>query len=200
MINEVFFIKIKKSTEKKIEILLDIAKAEMLEKGISNFSFDKVISSTSLSKATVYKIFINKDGFIKAVISSTLEDIIPPFKELLNKYKSLSDALNDLENINFDAKAWIEQYRIEDLMAHKEYTEFINNFYYKHFGHLIMNKIKEFQDDGDIRNDIEPIYIFEFITSVTKGMGIMLKDKDYKKVVNNYIKLIKSSLTNTREL
>jgi hypothetical protein len=65
---------------------------------------------------------------------------------------------------------------------------------------MIIDKIIEFQDDGEIRNDIEPIYIFEFITSVTKGMGIMLKDKDYKKVVNNYIKLIKSSLTNTREL
>lgn len=170
----------------------------MLEKGISDFSLDKVISSTSLSKATVYKIFENKDGFIKAVIRSTLEDMIPPFKELLNKYNSLSEALDDLEKINFDAKTYIEQYPIEDLMEHKEYTSFINNFYYVHFGHMIMKKIKEFQDAGEIRKDIEPIYIFEFITSITKGMGIMLKDKNYDEVVNNYSKLIKSALSKNK--
>lgn len=170
----------------------------MLEKGISNFSFDKVISSTSLSKATVYKIFKNKDGFIKAVISSTLEEMIPPFKKLLNKYNSLSDALNDLEKINIDVKTFIEQYPIEDLIEHKEYTSFINNFYYIHFGHMIIDKIIEFQENNEIRNDIEPIYIFEFITSITKGMGIMLKDKNYSEVVNNYSKLIKSALSKNK--
>lgn len=184
----------KKTTEKRVEKLINISKAELLEKGISGFSFDKAISSTSLSKATVYKLFINKEGFIKAVIKSALEDMIPPFKKLLDKYKSLSDVLDDLEKINFDVKSIIKQYPIEDLIDHKEYTFYINKFYYEYFGKIIIDKIKEFQNSGEIRNDINAIYIFEFITSVTKGMGNMLIDKNFKDVVNNYNKLIMNAI------
>lgn len=193
-------INIKKSTEKRVEKLINISKAELLEKGISGFSFEKAIASTSLSKATVYKIFENKEGFIKSVIKSALDDMIPPFKELLKKYNSLSNALSDLEKINFDAKSIIEQYPIEDLIDHKEYTSFINEYYYTHFGNIIIGKIKELQMNKEIREDIDAIYIFEFVTSITKGMGNMLIDKDFKDVVNNYSKLIKSALTRKGEL
>jgi len=119
---------------------------------------------------------------------------------LNDKYNSLSEVLDDLEKINFDVKSIIKQYPIEDLIDHKEYTSYINKFYYENFGSIIIDKIKEFQATGEIRKDINAHYIFEFITSVTKGMGNLLIDKDFKDVVNNYNKLIKNGLKGKGEI
>ncbi|MDY6895174.1 MAG: hypothetical protein SVO01_07155, partial [Thermotogota bacterium] len=104
------------------------------------------------------------------------------------------EVLDYLSNLNFDVQTLMKEYPIDDLFEHPEITSIINDYYYQRFGKVITDKIAEFQNSGQIRKDIEAKYILEFLTSVTKGMGLMLKDHDFKEVINNYRKLIETAL------
>ncbi len=52
--------KTRKTTSSKIQVLIDIAKVELLNKGISRFNYEKVIKSAGLSKSTVYENMVKR--------------------------------------------------------------------------------------------------------------------------------------------
>jgi len=184
----------KKNTQYKIERLTDLAKGELLNHGITNFNYEKVIYDAKLSKSTVYKKLGKKDEFIIFVIKNLLDDFFIPFKKYVDDFNTFQEVLDYLSNLNFDVQTLMKEYPIDDLFEHPEITSIINDYYYQRFGKVITDKIAEFQNSGQIRKDIEAKYILEFLTSVTKGMGLMLKDHDFKEVINNYRKLIETAL------
>lgn len=188
---------INKTTEKKIELLFEFSKSELFENGITNFNLQKVISYSRLSKSTFYKRFESKNNFIKIIIKNLMDDLITPFINYLDKFDTFEDILKMLSNLNFDIISILNEYPVEDLFKYPEVTKFINQYYYDTFGIIIEKKIKDFQNRKEIRDDISAEYIFEFLTSITKGMGLMLKEKNFKDVVFNYNKLLFSALKMT---
>jgi AcrR family transcriptional regulator len=187
--------KVTRNTQFKIAKLLDLSKAELLNKGLTNFNYEKVISDANLSKSTVYKKFGKKDDFIIVVIQSILDEFYVPFKKYVDDFKSFKEVLDFISHLNFDVKELLKKYPIEDIFQNRRISGIINDYYYQRFGKVIVEKIKEFQSLGEIRNDVQAEYILEFLTSITKGMGLMLKDHDFKEVLNNYTKLIQSALS-----
>ncbi|PNR92859.1 TetR/AcrR family transcriptional regulator [Petrotoga sp. 9PWA.NaAc.5.4] len=185
----------RKNTLHKYTKLIDISKGELLNKGISQFNYERVILFSGLSKTTVYKKFGKKEDFIIFLIKSILDDFYVSFKEYVHKFTSFKEVIDFVSHLNFDIETILKDYPIDDFFQHSEITSYVNNYYYLTFGNVIIDKIKEFQKKGEVRNDIEAKYILEFLTSVTKGMGMMLKDHDSKDVLKNYTKLIESALS-----
>jgi AcrR family transcriptional regulator len=184
----------KKNTRKKINVLFSFSKSEMLKNGVSKYNLEKVIANSKISKSTFYKYFSNKKNFLVLTVDWILEDLIDPFKEYLKNFKTLEDLLNLLSNLNFDLKSILNAFPLEDIFSDTEIRKHLNQYYYKTFGKMIIEKIKELQEKDEIRNDIPAEFVFEFITSLTKGMGKLLIEYDYNEVVRNYYKLIHSAI------
>ena len=184
----------KKNTRKKINVLFSFSKSEMLKNGVSKYNLEKVIANSKISKSTFYKYFSNKKNFLVLTVDWILEDLIDPFKEYLKNFKTLEDLLNLLSNLNFDLKSILNAFPLEDIFSDAEIRKHLNQYYYKTFGKMIIEKIKELQEKDEVRNDIPAEFIFEFITSLTKGMGKLLIEHDYNEVVRNYYKLINSAI------
>jgi len=183
-----------KKTTAKINKLIDLSKVELLNKGISKFNYEKVIKDSGLSKSTVYQKFGKKEDFIIYLIKIILDEWYVPFKKYVENFKSLEEILEYLSNLNFDLDTILREYPIDDFFLSKRISSFINDYFYQTYGKAIIAKIKEFQKLGEVRNDIDARYILEFMISVTKGMVLLLKDRNFKEVVINYRKLIEPAL------
>lgn len=183
-----------KKTSSKINLLIDLAKAELLNKGISRFNYEKVIKSAGLSKSTVYLKFGKKEDFIIYVIQTILDELFIPFKKYVENLKNFDEILKYISNLNFDIESILKEYPIDDFFIHKRISAFINDYFYQTYGKVIVNKIIEFQKQGEVRNDIDAMYILEFLLSVTKGMGFLLNNRNFKDVIINYRKLIEQAL------
>lgn len=186
--------KTRKTTSSKIQVLIDIAKVELLNKGISRFNYEKVIKSAGLSKSTVYEKYGKKEDFIIFLIKSILDELYISFKKYVDELKNFDEILEYISNLNFDIESILKEYPIDDFFTNKRISTFVNNYFYQTYGQVIVNKIIEFQKQNEVRNDIDAIYILEFLISVTKGMGFLLKNRNFKKVVTNYRKLIENAL------
>ncbi|HOK15608.1 MAG TPA: TetR/AcrR family transcriptional regulator [Defluviitoga tunisiensis] len=186
--------KTRKTTSSKIQVLIDIAKVELLNKGISRFNYEKVIKSAGLSKSTVYEKYGKKEDFIIFLIKSILDELYISFKKYVDELKNFDAILEYISNLNFDIESILKEYPIDDFFTNKRISTFVNNYFYQTYGQVIVNKIIEFQKQNEVRNDIDAIYILEFLISVTKGMGFLLKNRNFKEVVTNYRKLIENAL------
>ncbi len=186
--------KTRKTTSSKIQVLIDIAKVELLNKGISRFNYEKVIKSAGLSKSTVYEKYGKKEDFIIFLIKSILDELYISFKKYVDELKNFDEILEYISNLNFDIESILKEYPIDDFFTNKRISTFVNNYFYQTYGQVIVNKIIEFQKQNEVRNDIDAIYILEFLISVTKGMGFLLKNRKFKEVVTNYRKLIENAL------
>ncbi|MGB4458064.1 MAG: TetR/AcrR family transcriptional regulator [Defluviitoga tunisiensis] len=186
--------KTRKTTSSKIQVLIDIAKVELLNKGISRFNYEKVIKSAGLSKSTVYEKYGKKEDFIIFLIKSILDELYISFKKYVDELKNFDEILEYISNLNFDIESILKEYPIDDFFTNKRISTFVNNYFYQTYGQVIVNKIIEFQKQNEFRNDIDAIYILEFLISVTKGMGFLLKNRNFKEVVTNYRKLIENAL------
>ena len=186
--------KTRKTTSSKIQVLIDIAKVELLNKGISRFNYEKVIKSAGLSKSTVYEKYAKKEDFIIFLIKSILDELYISFKKYVDELKNFDEILEYISNLNFDIESILKEYPIDDFFTNKRISTFVNNYFYQTYGQVIVNKIIEFQKQNEVRNDIDAIYILEFLISVTKGMGFLLKNRNFKEVVTNYRKLIENAL------
>ncbi|CEP78724.1 MAG: TetR/AcrR family transcriptional regulator [Defluviitoga tunisiensis] len=186
--------KTRKTTSSKIQVLIDIAKVELLNKGISRFNYEKVIKSAGLSKSTVYEKYGKKEDFIIFLIKSILDELYISFKKYVDELKNFDEILEYISNLNFDIESILKEYPIDDFFTNKRISTFVNNYFYQTYGQVIVNKIIEFQKQNEVRNDIDAIYILEFLISVTKGMGFLLKNRNFKEVVTNYRKLIENAL------
>ncbi|BBE31414.1 hypothetical protein OSSY52_15550 [Tepiditoga spiralis] len=184
----------KKSTKKKLEKLIEYSKIELVEQGFSKFNLNKVINSSGISKATFYKNYKSKQNFILIVIKNIIDEFVTPLKEFLNAINDIEEIINLIENYNLDPQKLLKEYPIKDLFYNHETAKFINEYYYKTFENIILEKIIISQKNGTIRNDVDPKFIFEFLTSIIKGIGHMIEDDDFKKIVDNYKKLILSAL------
>ncbi|HOL86270.1 MAG TPA: TetR/AcrR family transcriptional regulator [Defluviitoga tunisiensis] len=186
--------KTRKTTSSKIQVLIDIAKVELLNKGISRFNYEKVIKSAGLSKSTVYEKYGKKEDFIIFLIKSILDELYISFKKYVDELKNFDAILEYISNLNFDIESILKEYPIDDFFTNKRISTFVNNYFYQTYGQVIVNKIIEFQKQNEVRNDIDAIYILEFLISVTKGIGFLLKNRNFKEVVTNYRKLIENAL------
>ncbi|HOP33575.1 MAG TPA: TetR/AcrR family transcriptional regulator [Defluviitoga tunisiensis] len=186
--------KTRKTTSSKIQVLIDIAKVELLNKGISRFNYEKVIKSAGLSKSTVYEKYGKKEDFIIFLIKSILDELYISFKKYVDELKNFDEILEYISNLNFDIESILKEYPIDDFFTNKRISTFVNNYFYQTYGQVIVNKIIEFQKQNEVRNDIDAIYILEFLISVTKGIGFLLKNRNFKEVVTNYRKLIENAL------
>lgn len=186
--------KTRKTTSSKIQVLIDIAKVELLNKGISRFNYEKVIKSAGLSKSTVYEKYGKKEDFIIFLIKSILDELYISFKKYVDELKNFDEILEYISNLNFDIESILKEYPIDDFFTNKRIFTFVNNYFYQTYGQVIVNKIIEFQKQNEVRNDIDAIYILEFLISVTKGIGFLLKNRNFKEVVTNYRKLIENAL------
>jgi len=167
---------------------------ELLNKGISRFNYEKVIKSAGLSKSTVYEKYGKKEDFIIFLIKSILDELYISFKKYVDELKNFDEILEYISNLNFDIESILKEYPIDDFFTNKRISTFVNNYFYQTYGQVIVNKIIEFQKQNEVRNDIDAIYILEFLISVTKGMGFLLKNRNFKEVVTNYRKLIENAL------
>ena len=186
--------KTRKTTSSKIQVLIDIAKVELLNKGISRFNYEKVIKSAGLSKSTVYEKYGKKEDFIIFLIKSILDELYISFKKYVDELKNFDEILEYISNLNFDIESILKEYPIDDFFTNKRISTFVNNYFYQTYGQVIVNKIIEFQKQNEVRNDIDAIYILEFLIYVTKGIGFLLKNRNFKEVVTNYRKLIENAL------
>jgi AcrR family transcriptional regulator len=148
--------------------LIEGAAACFYRHGVAKTTIDDVANEVSLSRRTVYRYFNNKNELFAAVISHELEDMSRegrkiyesmPFSEavvevslLMSRRVAESPTLSRL----FGAAAAGET--LEVLFGGQEFTNLVTKF--------LGPFIRQAQDKGEIRRDIELIDAVEWVTHV----------------------------------
>lgn len=76
----------------KRQRILDAALAVFLTRGYVGTSTDQVAAAAAVSKQTIYKYFVDKEGLFAALIAGVGENVHNPFEELVNSMHTAPDA------------------------------------------------------------------------------------------------------------
>ena len=172
----------------------------ILLKGIESTSISDIIKATGIARGSLYHHFPDKE----ALMSEAIKKYEQRFVEFLNNalagktpgekiYNFLDSAFKIHVNRNFQGGCIFGNTALE--MADKNYVfrELVNKVF-EEWAKTLSTVIKEAQNTGEVRNDINPDDLACFIVASVEG-GIMLsKVKKDENPLSKVILLLKKSL------
>ncbi len=186
------------------KFIIEKAKGIFKDKGFKNATMDKIAEVSDISKPTLYKYFPSKEELFHQVLISINDEID---REILS-------SLNPEDSIFKNMKLIILK-TIEFLLKHKQIMRialFETGSFFKnskdkklHFQTIFKNRakrkeflinlIKEGQNNGAIRKDLDPEFLAISYLGIMKEISfeiifLDLKIKDTEKVAENIVEVI----------
>jgi len=171
--------------------------------GVNDFTIDKVVEYLGIAKGTVYKYFSSKDDVLAEVSAKALNQLLNYFKlselnspEGLDKTRSviMSSYHYSIDCPKyFELIVYLERPEFETLSeAHKKVSTSLNNYFSNH--------IKEQQDKGFIRKEIDPLMANYMVWGSSMGVMQFLDSKkaffentehiQQKKLMETFVEII----------
>ncbi len=154
------------------------------EKGFQNATIAEIAKEAGIGDATIYEYFKNKEDLLLAIPVETTKDLITDINEHMMGIKG---SFNKLRKFNWWWLNYIEKtpgYGVVVLLELKTSKTYVSTDAYqaaRNFYQVILDIIKEGQEEGAIKKDINPYLARSLCVGAMEHIIIrwLLKDRKY---------------------
>lgn len=154
----------------KKELILQTGRRLFIERGIGATSMDDIAEAAPVSKMTLYNYFGSKEGLVEAVIGEMIEQSKEHFYRLVRDAKSPLEVLAGLARTE-DFQEVPEPLVLELLEQYPEIAKSLMQYYAKEVNPVFENVIFQGQQQGQIRRDISPHVLMQFLMALKEFMS-----------------------------
>ena len=179
------------------------------EVGANNFTVDQVVEHLSIAKGTVYKYFKSKDDLLAEVSVKALNLLLNYFKLIIS---SNPESPKVTEEIIMSCYQYYSDHpKYFELIVYMERPDFnseIKNYIAtsQALSNLIINHIKNFQEKGIIKKELDATYCNYIIWGSCMGIMNFIESKrvfiedfekiDRKQLVRSYASILVAGMSN----
>jgi AcrR family transcriptional regulator len=154
----------------KKEQILQTGRRLFLEWGIGATSMDDIAEAVPVSKMTLYNYFGSKEGLVEAVIGEITEQTKERFYRLVREAGSPLEVLAGLTKTE-DFQEVPEPLVVELLEEYPETAKKLMQYYASEVYPVFENVIFQGQQQGQIRRDISPHVLMQFLMALKDFMA-----------------------------
>lgn len=187
--------------EKKKKEILSSAFVCFAKKGFEVATINDIVEHSGISKGAIYNYFQSKDEIYLELMSTETNQTYEELNQEISKKKSAIEKLNFLFDIYLDVNPFIEENKARfsvhlEFKLHssrnKELTELLRNRRQKYFISQITAILKEGQESGEIKQDVNCEVFADVFWSMIDGVvsqTIVYEDFPYQEVLNEIKKM-----------
>jgi AcrR family transcriptional regulator len=153
----------------KFEAIVSAAKSLFWKHGIRRVSIEEICLKAGVSKMTCYKYFSNKTAIAKFIIEDIFENEVKAYKEILKTNVSYEERVKMILELRMKNTYEISQELLDDIYKYKdeEISYTFENVKNKMIA-IYLDDFREAQKAGEIRTDIKPEFILNFLNQLPK--------------------------------
>jgi AcrR family transcriptional regulator len=162
------------SVSKNLYKILGTARDLFWKHGFKRISIEEICRTSDISKMTFYRYFPNKIELAKAVFDREVDEGLEKFRQILHGGGSSSEKIKQILQMKIAGSNHISKEFLQDFYSNRELglKEHIEEKTRQSWNAIMMD-FKAAQDEGWIRKDLKPEFLFYF----SQRMGDLVTDE-----------------------
>jgi len=181
----------KKTTSFKRDKIIEVAISEFANKGYVNANINEIAAKANISIGSMYKYFQNKKMLYLTIVDYTIEELKVVLNEILNKEADfLTTVKLIIRAIQTHTRKNINATKLYNGMTTESNSEFTGITVSEMEGvtaKLYAAYIKEEQENGSARKDIDPNYFAFFLDNLFLVLQFSYSSEYYKQRLKLYV-------------
>src|SRR5690625_2435512 len=181
----------KKTTSFKRDKIIEVAISEFANKGYVNANINEIAAKANISIGSMYKYFQNKKMLYLTIVDYTIEELKVVLNEILNKEADILTTVKlIIKAIQTHTRKNINATKLYNGMTTESNSEFTGITVSEMEGvtaKLYAAYIKEEQENGSARKDIDPNYFAFFLDNLFLVLQFSYSSEYYKQRLKLYV-------------
>jgi AcrR family transcriptional regulator len=175
----------KKRTERKKQSIINAARELFTERGITDVKVSEIAAKAHVSQVSIYNYFGDKNGLVREVLITYLNNAMKEYEEILERDIPFSDKLKMIIEKKHDkileaTHSEFSQYALEDKALRQIFMEMATHKSVHIYTKFIELGKKEGAIDAEIPNDVILTYIFSIVSIIQQPNFSKASSKDKK--------------------